>query len=141
MKSIIDLPYEDDTSSGAIDYQPALLLRVENLSARLQSQIENVDIAALKRGFAAAAERPADVELLKQEKRCLEDDLTFLQAEYDKLLHDAEGNDSVIEILNSQVKEHEQEVANLRAEVELAMKSACHRTWKMAVETAWHSAL
>lgn len=101
------LPDEGDTSSTAIDYQLWVLLRAETLASQLHEQLEKVDIVALKRGFGAATERPEDTELLKQEKKCLEDDFSSLQAKFEKLVHEDDGKDSVIEMLKSQVKEHD----------------------------------
>lgn len=54
-------PKEGDSSAVAMDLQLLVLLRVENLAAQLGKQLRNVDIAAMKRGYSAAAERPTDV--------------------------------------------------------------------------------
>lgn len=59
---VMEIPHESDTSARSIDYQRFCLLRAEALASKLQKQLEKVDLSVLKKGFAAASERPEDMK-------------------------------------------------------------------------------
>lgn len=88
----------------------------------------------MKRAYGVAVERPTDIEQLKQEKKCLEDDFFSLQVKYENLKEDAQGKDGLIEILNSQVKEDmnkinkwSEKMSSLESEIEAIRQSACQQ--------------
>lgn len=88
----------------------------------------------MKRAYGAVVERPTDIEQLKQEKKCLEDDFFSLQVKYEKLNEDAQGKDGLIEILNSQVKEDmnkitkwSEKMSSLESEIEATRQTACQQ--------------
>lgn len=107
----IPIPGEVEESAGTMDVHLATLLRTEDLVEQLREQLQQVDLAAMKRAYGIAAKRPSDIEQVRQEKKCLEDDYYSLQEKYTKLKHEAEGKDAMVEILNAQVNEHISELS------------------------------
>lgn len=131
LAKVIPIPDEGDSSAAAMDLHLAALLRVGDRANQMREQLQKVDAASMKRAYRAAVERPNDIEQLKQEKKCLEDDFFSLQVKYEKLKEDAQGKDGLIEILNNQVKEDMNEItkwsekmSSLESEIEAIRQSA-----------------
>lgn len=122
---------------ATMDVHLAELLQVESLVEQLYERLQRVNAAALKQVYGAAVVKLVDVETLRQEKKCLEDDYHALQEKYTKLKEDASVKEDLVEMLSSQVKEHSSEinkwsdrVASLESETEAIRQSALRRGWE-----------
>lgn len=122
---------------ATMDVHLAELLQVESLVEQLYERLQRVNAAALKQVYGAAVVKLVDVETLRQEKKCLEDDYHALQEKYTKLKEDASVKEDLVEMLSSQVKEHSAEinkwsdrVASLESETEAIRQSALRRGWE-----------
>lgn len=106
----LEVPDFEDNTAANIDVHLAELVQIESLIKQLYESKQQVNAAIFKRMYVSAVERPVDVESLKQEKKCLEDDYHSLSEKYDKLKDDTSVKSDLTQMLSNQVKEHTAEI-------------------------------
>lgn len=106
----LEVPDPKDNTTANMDVHLAELVQMESLIEQLNDRKQRVNATVFIRMYGSAVERPVDVESLKQEKNCLEDDYHSLQEKYDKLKDDASVKSDLAEMLSNQVKEHTAEI-------------------------------